>query len=396
MTVDIERIKEKMSTLNDDKLRNIVFIEYGDYEEEVIEIAKNELVGRYGKNIWEAKNTTLKYVIDCIEYEDLEKAIIELYPNIQESINNYYIIFDRLLTIIPKQQDKIRIFIDVDDDTVFCEDIKTGEKIIVKYCEWDEWLGFYINNRQLQQLGKEKYMAYCLIEMTSVGMNENTIKTNFNGVLDTVANKNISNDTISLLEADNEITYKKIAKRGNLIRKGLTDDEECSQIRPWVRFWARTIDIMIWLTIVRYIELRISSPITKWISSFAWGTINSLLSYTIWVFIEALLLSKCGYTLGKWIFKIHIRDTNGNRLLFIEALKRGSFVLLYGEGLMIPFVTIITNIKSYNRLIDRGKTKWDEEGKFVVYHEKIGCFKIILATIIIVGNSIISRYIYHI
>ena len=73
-----------------------------------------------------------------------------------------------------------------------------------------------------------------------------------------------------------------------------------------------------------------------------------------------------------------------------KALKRVLRILFYGEGFLIPFVSFITNIVSYNRLMDRGITKWDEQEEVVVSHKEIESYKVVLAVLILVGLPIIS------
>ena len=117
------------------------------------------------------------------------------------------------------------------------------------------------------------------------------------------------------------------------------------------------------------------------------------MDFSIWALLEAYFLSKWGYTPGKWALNTKVQDVNGGNLSYKKALKRVIFILLYGEGLLIPFVSYIFNFASYRRLMDKGITKWDEKEEVIVSHEKIEIGKVILAVLILVGLPIISFFI---
>ncbi len=70
---------------------------------------------------------------------------------------------------------------------------------------------------------------------------------------------------------------------------------------------------------------------------------------------------------------------------YIQALNRTLLVMLLGEGLFIPLITLITNIISYSTLKRNGITKWDEKLDITVTHGKIEPYRIIMAAVIIVG-----------
>jgi len=96
------------------------------------------------------------------------------------------------------------------------------------------------------------------------------------------------------------------------------------------------------------------------------------------------LLSKFGYSLGKWILEVKVRNKKGDKLSYIDALRRTMKVWFFGDGLSIPFVCFITNIISYSGLTNRGKTRWDDELEVIVSHEKISELKMIVAVFILI------------
>src|SRR5690348_2721117 len=97
--------------------------------------------------------------------------------------------------------------------------------------------------------------------------------------------------------------------------------EKCGRIRPWVRYWARFIDIYLWFMLVNFIiEIsHLSINIPNIIVAIAVGLSVVLVIFMLWALIEAILLSKWGYTPGKWLLKATVTDKNGGRLTFEKA-----------------------------------------------------------------------------
>jgi len=157
-----------------------------------------------------------------------------------------------------------------------------------------------------------------------------------------------------------------------------------SQIRPWVRYLARITDIWIFSVLVGIMAGIYAPSILK--------VPNIVLSMGIlfaWVFQESILLANCGTTPGKWLFKINVRDSRGKKLSFSDALNRSFSVLLKGFGAGVPFISFFALLSSRSKLKRDGVTTWDEEGGYVVTHEKIGAIRsIVIAVIIFVFLSL--------
>lgn len=150
-------------------------------------------------------------------------------------------------------------------------------------------------------------------------------------------------------------------------------------VRPWVRYWARYIDI---LTAGFFfgILLAVLSPSTVDTVS---ELLLSILGLFLWIFIESVLLSTLGTTLGKWLLRIRLRTIDGNKPNFLKALKRSFAVWFRGLGLGIPIISIFTLIGAYYRLTENGITSWDEEGGFSVTHQRISAFRVAIAVIML-------------
>ncbi len=152
------------------------------------------------------------------------------------------------------------------------------------------------------------------------------------------------------------------------------------QIRPWVRYFARILDIFFFSMLVGFM-LGMFAPSVLDIPSALLG----MAILFIWIFQESILLANCGTTLGKWLFKMKVRNNKGQKLTFSEALNRSFSVWLKGMGAGVPILSLITLASSRSKLKRDAITAWDEEGGFVVTHEKIGLLRSAVVAVLLLG-----------
>lgn len=150
-----------------------------------------------------------------------------------------------------------------------------------------------------------------------------------------------------------------------------------SQVRPWVRYWARIFDIYLFVFTIGFLSHFI---FPEALNNSANSFLFSVLIIFAWVFVESLLLSTIGTTPGKSFFRIRIIPREKPQLDFATAFSRSTKVWLRGLGLGIPLVSFITLIVAHQKLIRNRITSWDREGQkhFIIVHEKIGFVRIAL------------------
>lgn len=153
-----------------------------------------------------------------------------------------------------------------------------------------------------------------------------------------------------------------------------------SQVRPWVRYLARIVDVWIFSVLVG-ITAGLFAPSILNVPD-AVLTVGILF---VWVFQESILLANCGTTPGKWLFKIKVRNGRGKKLSYSDALNRSFSVLFKGMGAGIPIISLISLLSSKSKLKKDGITTWDEDGGHVVIHERIGIGRSIVIAVIIVA-----------
>lgn len=146
--------------------------------------------------------------------------------------------------------------------------------------------------------------------------------------------------------------------------------------KPDTRFWARLFD----LTLFGIVFVRFVAILAPGLLEYG-DIVLQVVACIFWVFIEAFLLFNCGYTPGKWLFRVIVRNTDGSGLAFGQALSRAFNVWIRGLAFGIPLVAMITALVARNRLLKQGKTTWDDQGHFVVHHGKVGAVRVIIAVI---------------
>lgn len=163
--------------------------------------------------------------------------------------------------------------------------------------------------------------------------------------------------------------------------KHFYNEDEQYGVRPWVRFWARAIDLFLFGSLIVW---AIASAFPWFYVTYGNQYIVPIVVYLIWVFVEALLISKWGCTFGKWLLNTRVQNAEGSNLSYSKALKRAFLIFFYGEGLRIPIVTLVMNIISYKRLVEQGVTRWDEQEEVFVSHKQLDAPKVVLAIVLFV------------
>ena len=159
-----------------------------------------------------------------------------------------------------------------------------------------------------------------------------------------------------------------------------------SKARPFVRLFARYVDY----SLIALVPISIFGY--KCVSKFGKPWIFGMLIIFLWVFVEAVLLATFGTTPGKWLLRITIQDSEGQKLTFSKAFKRSLLVWIKGMGIGIPMISAITVIVAYSNLVKDNITSWDSEGGIVVSHSKIGMLRVTATTIFLLGYVLVCVY----
>lgn len=152
-----------------------------------------------------------------------------------------------------------------------------------------------------------------------------------------------------------------------------------SKPHPWIRYWARLFDV--------YVAGFASGIVIGFVNPEAFDTrfnaqLFGMVIVLAWIPIEAFLLSALGATPGKFLFKIRVASSSGERLDFQTALTRSFRVWWRGLGAGLPIITLITQVQAYNNLTRNGETTWDRDDDLVVVHGRVGILRVLMVIMI--------------
>lgn len=138
---------------------------------------------------------------------------------------------------------------------------------------------------------------------------------------------------------------------------------------PWERYFARSIDLMIILSVLltgTYLVLPWISPKLALDLYFVDPAAMTLLLLPLGLFINATIITLFGNSLGKAIFAIKAEPVDGRRRFgFAGNLMREFRVWTQGLALGLPLVSLFTLIPAY-RAVNRGKPAGYDIGRATV------------------------------
>lgn len=178
------------------------------------------------------------------------------------------------------------------------------------------------------------------------------------------------------------------------------EDDGWQQIAPapWRRYFARLFDaVLIGIcggAVVGAVTAAyrpalydaIFDKSTPWLGGMA----TTLLFYVLIVSGSGLLIGRTGTTPGKWLFGTRITRRDGRPIGVLAALRREISVLVLGQGLGLPLLTLLASWFAYSELRAVGATSWDAAGNWVVTHRKLGAAQWMLTVMGVVIPVVVS------
>lgn len=377
MEKDNTTLRGRISLLNDEKLIEILNVDYKEYTKEALEIVKEELSSRGIDNVSihkESDSFTFRELIYQVKFENVARILRKEFHVDKEIIEKYHVVFKQLLKTTPSNETNISIIMDkhydklldsVSDWDIHGIEIDTGESFNVDLYNWEEWMSFYLKTENIDQVGRDLFVAYCLLKMTTFGFDPKEIE------------KKLREISFKPDEINNEVYIAE-------------NVDECTfEVHPWIRFWARTMDVMLFASLLNFIFTLTEVN--------GWQIIRGIeyvlpISLFLWVLVESVLLSTWGTTPGKVLLGILVRENDGSKLSFSRALNRSASVWFFGMGCGITLIELITKIVSYNRLTKKGITRWDQNGKYKISHTEISILNIVIAVLILIGIPALRYY----
>ena len=150
--------------------------------------------------------------------------------------------------------------------------------------------------------------------------------------------------------------------------------------RPWRRFFARYFDLSVFV-LVTSVGLGLLFPElfngghSGNASDKGFDYLYSILILAIYSVVEAVWLNAFGGTLGKRLYGISITRPTYTQIGFKSALQRSMAVYVRGLAFGIPLFSLFTLASAYRSLGRNGKTSWDQDFGFSIFHKRVSAFR---------------------
>ena len=167
----------------------------------------------------------------------------------------------------------------------------------------------------------------------------------------------------------------------------LRSDAAPTVSHPWRRYFARSLDLglcsLLWMTVCLFLF--------RWHPDNTWPIrlLNSYAAYGILLVLEPVLLCTWGYTPGKWIFGLAVRNPLGQKLTWGKAVDRTWGVFARGEGYGIPFYRLWRKYKCYCQCKDGEPEAWEEDTSYTIRDTRARrCWGFVAARAALIGLSV--------
>jgi uncharacterized RDD family membrane protein YckC len=173
------------------------------------------------------------------------------------------------------------------------------------------------------------------------------------------------------------------------------DRPSVNRPRPWLRFWARSIDMLLYTQLNAWLLISFIVLSQKSMSGLFIGAVLFLIiEFGGWIFIEAAFLSFFGSSFGHWLFKTKVRNQDGSRLTYKQALKRSAWILCVGLGFNV--LAPITYLIAYFDLNRKRQSFWDRRGGHVVSTPNLSPVYIVGSLAIALSINILLQFLIQI
>jgi hypothetical protein len=170
-----------------------------------------------------------------------------------------------------------------------------------------------------------------------------------------------------------------------------TDTQTPFQGRPWRRYWARTLDTLLFSLPAGFIFGLLFPQFTANALKSGGELVIGVFILPFVILCEACILGGTGTTFGKWLLNIKlVRKMDGERINFPQALKRSFLVWVQGLAFGLPLVSLITMGFAAGRIRRNGTASWDDAISSDVRCGTLQSGKVFLAVL-----SIISLFIFY-
>jgi len=142
----------------------------------------------------------------------------------------------------------------------------------------------------------------------------------------------------------------------------------------WRRFWARWLDLHVYVAIWWLCMWATGRPIEAVLSNL-WIMV---VQFVPWFIVESILIHHFATTPGKWLLGLRVTNTDGTRLSLAAATLRSFRVLVGGVGFGFSLLALFCQTLSYFTAKRLGNALWDQAGGHRVHSRPLVAWRIIM------------------
>lgn len=134
---------------------------------------------------------------------------------------------------------------------------------------------------------------------------------------------------------------------------------------PWRRYWARLLDQSLMILVCQVVQFQVlhwyAPPILP--QDGLQAVVSVVLGSLLLILVEPILLCTWGYTPGKWLLGLQVRQPDGRKPTWDQATQRILLVLWRGQGLHIPLYELWRTWLCYVDYTDGKPLPWEKEAQ---------------------------------
>ncbi len=162
---------------------------------------------------------------------------------------------------------------------------------------------------------------------------------------------------------------------------------ELDRPQPWLRFWARMLDLIFYVFALAFILTAVAPEPTQYWAIWAAQHHVPVEPFILLLYIplEAWVLSRYGTTPGKSLLCIQIRTLAGGLPTFSQAVHRTTQMCLRGLAMGLYVLPLFSMLWWKVRLARHPVTTWDERAETRVEHGEPESWRYFVVTGILLG-----------
>jgi uncharacterized RDD family membrane protein YckC len=166
--------------------------------------------------------------------------------------------------------------------------------------------------------------------------------------------------------------------------KLLEREEEVRTLSPWRRFFARYLDQLIFLAVF--------FPVYRYLADYVFFEDWALaleaagVGIALYILLETAATVLFGGTPGKWMLSISVISADGQKPKRVQRLRRNLMAVLFGFGLYILPVSIVTMLLQERRISKKesgGLTTWDRACGTVVQYGDMKAYRFLVLPVVV-------------